>query len=259
MQFKKRFSLVEREEIVNKSCQCLWSDSGKPGRDYLLEKRGLSEETVKAFQLGYIPNFVKHQLRDRVILPIFDPSHNLIAVSSREIVKSEKNFLPVYWHESYQKPFYLYGIENAYKEFRRVHFSIVTEGQFDVLQLHNHGIRNVVGLCGNKMSDVQISVINRYCSEIILLLDQDENQSGQRGADKIVANAVIEDPVLLRTEKMRFPTPWHSSRDFVHQRRKVLSISLPENSDPDEFIKKHGVMKLRKIIKEQRREFVNRY
>jgi DNA primase len=258
MDFKRRFSLVEREEIVHKSCRCLWGDSGKPGRDYLLQKRGLSEQTAKEFQLGYIPVFVKHQLRGRVILPLFDPSRNLIAISSREILKSEKNFLPVYWHESYQKPFYLYGIENAYKELRRSKFSLVVEGQFDVLQLHNHGIRNVVGLCGNKMSDVQVSVINRYCQEIVLILDKDENEAGQRSAEKIVAQSCFQLQMSLG-DKMKFPVPWHQQKSFSTMRRKILSVFLPENSDPDEFVRTHGVQELRKIIKGKRHEFANRY
>lgn len=259
MQFKRRFSLVEREEVVNKAYRCLWSDSGKPGRDYLLEKRGLSEETAKSFQLGYIPTFVKHQLRGRIIFPIFDPSKNLIAVSSREIFKSEKNFLPIYWHESYQKPFYLYGIENAYKDFRKAKFAIVVEGQFDVLQLYNHGIHNVVGLCGNKMSDVQISVVNRYCQEIVLLLDKDENLSGQHGANKILAESVFVHTASLDGEKMNFPIPWQQQKRFLTSRRKILSVTLPENSDPDEFVRKNGIRELHKIIKVRRHEFSNGY
>lgn len=258
MNFKRRFSLVEREEVVSKACRCLWSDSGEPGRKYLLEKRGLSEEIAKVFQLGYIPIFVKHQLRGRIILPLFDPSRNLVAISSRSVFESEKKSLPVYWHESYQKPFYLYGIENARKESRRANFIIVVEGQFDALQLHNNGIRNVVALCGNKMSDVQISVINRYCQEIVLILDKDANFSGQRGAEKIVANSTYELSMSLG-ERAKFPIPWHQQKRVSTARRKILSIALPENSDPDEFIKKHGVMELRKIIKGKRSEFTNRY
>ncbi len=258
MQFKRRFSLVEREEVANKASRCLWSDSGKPGREYLLEKRGLSEETAKEYHLGYIPGFVKHQLRGRIILPIFDPSKNLVAISSRSIFVSEKNFLPVYWHESYQKPFYLYGIQNAHKAFRRANFAIVTEGQFDVLQLHNHGIHNVVGLCGNKMSEVQISVINRYCQEIVLLLDKDENLSGQRGAEKIVAASAFELQMSLDPRKMPLPS-WTQQRKILADHRRIFSIILPENSDPDEFVRKYGDRELRKIIKGKRREFDNRY
>lgn len=258
MAFKRRFSLVEREQIVEKSTRCLWSDSGTPGREYLLEQRGISEETAKEFQLGYIPIFVKHQLRGRIILPLFDPSRNLVAISSRAIYKSEKSTLPIYWHESYQKPFYLYGIENATKALRKTRFAIVVEGQFDVLQLHNHNIRNAVGLCGNKMSEVQISVINRYCKEIVLLLDSDKNQSGQRGAEKILAESRFEMRMSLH-ETSKFPVPWHQQSSFFSAQRDIASVTLPENADPDEFVRKYGAMELRKIIKGKRQEISNGY
>jgi DNA primase len=109
------------------------------------------------------------------------------------------------------------------------------------------------------MSEVQISVINRYCQEIILLLDKDENQSGQRGTDKIVSETEYEYGKSRLSDKMKFPVPWHQQKSFSPVRRQVLPVTLPENSDPDEFIKKHGVMELRKIIKGKRREFDNRY
>lgn len=120
--FKRRFSLVEREEIVSKAHRCLWTDAGKPGKVYLT-KRGLSDETMREFQLGYIPDSVQHQLRGRIILPLFDPSENLITVGSRAIESG--GFLPVYWHESYEKTFYLYGIERAREALRRHKFAVV--------------------------------------------------------------------------------------------------------------------------------------
>jgi DNA primase len=254
MQVKKRFSLVEREQIAEKAQKCLWNDPGEPGRKYLLEKRGLSEETLREFRLGFIPTYVQHQLAGRIILPLYDPSGNLIAIGSRAI--GDKTFLPVYWHESYQKPFYLYGISQAYPYIRKVKFVIVVEGQFDVLQLANHGIRNVVGLCGNKMSEVQISVIHRYCKEIVLLLDSDENLAGQRGADKILAESRYEyDDQLWDSSRPEFPVPWHQQQPHIVIHRDILSVTLPEKSDPDEFVRKHGVDELRKLIKGKRREF----
>lgn len=252
MQIKRRFSLVEREQIAEKSQKCLWNDSGKPGRQYLLEKRGLSEEVLRNFRLGYIPSYVKHQLRGRIILPLCDPSGNLIAIGSRAIEKD--SYLPVYWHESYQKPFYLFGIEQAHLYLRKVKFAIVVEGQFDVLQLVNHGVRNVVGLCGNKMSKIQTSVIHRYCKEIVLLLDSDENLAGQRGADKILAESTYEYEFELSSHP-KFPVPWHQQQSYDIVHRDVLSVTLPEKSDPDEFVRKHGIDELRKLIKGKRREF----
>lgn len=253
MEFKQRFSLVEREQIADKAHRCLWNDQGKPGRDYLLEKRGLSEDTLRDFRLGYLPSHVQHQLRGRIILPLYDPSGNLIVIGSRAI--ETDNFLPVYWHERYQKTFYLYGIEQAYPRIRKTKFVIVVEGQFDVLQLANHGVTNVVGLCGNKMSQVQTSVLHRYCKEVVLLLDSDENLAGQRGADKILAESTYEYELGQLSSHPKFPVPWHQRKpcDVVH--RDILLVTLPEKSDPDEFVRKHGIDTLRKLIKGKRREF----
>ncbi len=245
-EFKRRFSLVEREEIVTKAHQCLWTKPGKPGLEYLIDRRKLSESVIREFQLGYIPIDVSHQLKGRIIFPLVDPSGNLITVGSRNV--TGKSFLPVYWHESYEKPFYLYGIQQAKSSLRKHGFVLIVEGQFDVLQLYNHGIHNVVGLSGNKLSDVQISVMQRYCDELIILLDTDENKAGQLGASKIAQSGAYEYNTPL------FPKPLFNEPQIMANRHFV-SVSLPENSDPDEFVRNHGIDKLKKIVQEKRRDF----
>jgi len=254
---KKRFDFVEREQIVEKAQDCLWSDSGKQGRDYLFLVRGISEETARAFNLGYLPVYVKHQLCGRIIFPLYDPSGNLVVVGSR-LVDGNSSVLPTHWHESYQKSFYLYGIHLSKSFIRRSKFVIVVEGQFDVMQLYNHGVKNIVGLGGTNMSSVQISVINRYCKEIVLLLDTDENKSGQRGAEKVLdSSSTYQVNKLWDASNRRFPdfpSPWYQSEPAVTVERNILSVTLPENCDPDEFVRKHGIDELRRIIKEKRRE-----
>lgn len=230
MQLKKRFSIIEREDILNKGSRCLWGDNGLLGRNYLTLQRKLSKLVIRQFQLGYIPQYVKHQLRGRIIIPLFDSSENLIAIGSRAIGTSD--FLPVYWHESYEKSFYLYGIHLARSSMRKLGFVVVCEGQFDVLQLQNHGIKNVVGLCGNKLSDVQVSVIQRYCNDIVLLLDTDANQAGQVGAQKAI-------------EKSAFKY----GKEKIVVNRHMVTLSFSENADPDDFVKKYGVDKLKNLVK----------
>jgi len=250
-EFKRRFSLVEREELADKAHRCLWTKPGKPGLEYLVSQRGLSEAVIRDFKLGYIPTYVSHQLRGRIIFPLFDPSGNLITIGSRNV--TGKSFLPVYWHESYEKSFYLYGIQQARESLRKHKFVLIMEGQFDVLQLHNHGVRNAVGLSGNKLSDVQISVIQRYCDELIILLDTDENQAGQMGASKIIEQSGVYDYAMA---PLSFPAPFLLSEPQVAS-RQIITVSLPENSDPDEFVRAHGITALKKIIQEKRREFHN--
>jgi len=240
--FKKRFSIVEREVIVEKASKCLWTDSGRSGLKYLKEKRKLDDDVIKEFKIGYMPRFLDHQLNNRIILPIYDSSNNLIAISSRMIDNSNSP-LPVYWHESYEKSFYLYGINNSKLAMSKLDYTIVTEGQFDVLQLFNHGIRNVVGLCANKMSKVQTSVVYRYSKFIVLMLDNDRNQAGQNGAKKIINN------------KYQFGTKGYYSSSFSYE--NIVNLVLPELGDPDEFLQKYGVDKLKKLIEGKVREFKN--
>jgi len=246
MEFEERFSIVKRNEIVDKASRCIWTEQGTPGRDYLLNQRGLSEDTIREFRLGYMPRFVDHQLRGRIILPLYDPSGNLIVVGSRAIQTSK--FLPVYWHEKYEKQFYLFGIHNAKSSIVRHQFCIIVEGQFDVLQVANHGIKNVVGLCGNKLSEVHVSIIERYCDDMILALDTDENQAGQRGAAKAVAANQYMWGTKNEWSSSVFPFPPTLS-SFSFPSRKIMAVGFPDNTDPDEFIRKNGIDKFKKIVK----------
>jgi len=128
-----QFDIVEREKILTLAQETLWSKPGESGRKYLLETRKIKENTAKRFKLGYVPSNVGHQLANRVIFPIFDSSDNLIALSSRQIDNS-KSDLPVYWHERFNKSFYLYGSNVAKQRIREVGFAVIcVEGNQDIL------------------------------------------------------------------------------------------------------------------------------
>jgi DNA primase len=221
--FTSRFNSSDRQKLLEKSQQCLWIEEGKPGMDYLTETRKLSKDVIKLFGLGYIPDYVMHQLAGRIIFPLYDASSNLIVLTSRYI-GTEQSSLPVYWHEQYEKSWYLYGCNIAKKSMREKGYILLVEGQCDVLQLHNHGITNVVGLCGTAMSTVQLATMLRYCDEIIVLLDTDENKAGQKAVGKILLAA-------------------HG--------QKIDAVSLPMGMDPDDVVKKYGTEKLMTKIKEK--------
>jgi len=246
---KRRFDLFEREQLAQKSHECLWTDDGKPGLAYL-QNRKLSTDVIKTFKLGYVPRFVNHQLRGRIIIPLYDPSANLIALGSRSVFSND-DLLPVYWHESYEKNFYVYGIHLSKQFIRKYHFAIVCEGPFDFLQLYNHKVRNVVSLWGTNLSDVHISVIGRYCNEIVMLLDTDENRSGQKGAEKAVQAARVE---LSDADGYgeRFSYSRNTVTPFI---RRLYSVSFEENCDPDEYVRKHGIEALKQRIRRRRNEF----
>lgn len=227
----KRFDALERKKILEKTQECLWSKEGKPGLEYLLQQRKLSVETCKEFGLGYMPSFVPHMLKHRIIFPIFDASNNLICLSSRFIGNSEDSQLPVYWHEAYEKSFYLYGINRTKEHIRTQDYVLMVEGQFDVMQMFNHGFKNVVGVLSTNLHKIQLSIIYRYTNKIILLFDTDKNGSGQKGAKRAIENIFT------------------MNNFYIDQYRdKVQYIEFQENTDPDNFLKNYGRKPLQNII-----------
>lgn len=250
MKIIRRFSSVKRQLLLEKSQACLWAEEGEIGRSYLRNERKLSDDTIRDFGLGYIPGYVKHQLAGRIIFPIFDPSNNLVAISSRRVDESN-DLLPVYWHEAYEKGFYLYGIHLAKEWMRRWRFSLICEGQFDILQLHNHGMKNAVGLLGTVFSDTQLAMIWRYCDELIFAFDADVNQSGQKAAERLFRwiNSLSGVKPSEMTEVQK--TKSNALHYFSH---KVGLVEFEGYTDPDEYIREHGISALKTKIKEKVKE-----
>ncbi len=250
MKTKRRFSSVQRQDLLDKAQDCLWTEDGKVGLSYLKDERKLTEKTIRSFGLGYVPSFARHQLAGRIVFPLYDPSDNLIVISSRQVDKSN-DFLPVYWHEAYEKSFYLYGIHVAKEWMRRWRFVVVTEGQFDVLQLHNHGMKNAVGLSGNSFTETQLAMIWRYCDEIVFVFDADVNQSGQKAAERLfgwinslsgVRPSKIEEMQRTKSNALHY---------FSH---KVGLVEFDEYTDPDKYIREHGMSALQVKIKNKVKE-----
>lgn len=242
--FKSRFSDAERAELLTKSQNCIWLQEGRPGLLYLREHRRLSDEVIKEFGLGFIPHDVHHQLAGRIIFPLYDSSGHLITLMSRHIGEG-KTGLPGHWHEHYEKSFHLYGIDKAKIHMRHWRFVVVVEGQVDALQFHNHGVKNVVALCCTNMSTIQLSLIHRYCDEIVLVLDSDSNRAGQSGTQKIM-NRTLEKGFVLIDSKGE--TEKRSTGTGVSY--KITSVLLPEGMDPDDYIKTYGIQAIKQLIRE---------
>lgn len=212
------------------------------GLDYLMKERLLSEGVIREFGLGYIPSNVRHQLAGRVIFPLYDPSNNLIVLSSRNVDGISN--LPVYWHESYEKDFYLYGANLAKHAMRRWHFALVVEGQFDAIRLYDHGMKNTVAICGTKFSDTQLATIHRYCEEVVVILDADDNRAGQKASEKI-------------QDKIRYAAVGSGDFQADDYRTKINTLTFHENLDPDEYLRKYGINQLKALVKEKVRELRN--
>ena len=183
-----------------------------------LYSRGISDATIKAFDLGYCdssgicshPEYAVHvdfRFYDSVLFPVKDLYNNLVAVASRSVDTKK------YIHSKYSKKKHLFGLNVTHRDILRTGKVFVVEGNFDLLVLYEHGITNVVAMLGSKLSMTQISLLARFADEIIIAADGDK--PGQECANKLAS--------MLK------------NNSIAHR-----VLSLPFGSDPDSFIKQNS-------------------
>lgn len=219
---EKLFALIEEatrffEEELNKE---------KAPRQYLLS-RGVSEDTVKIFRLGYAPakwrTLSAHleengfppaliekaglskpgnrgeydRFRGRIMFPIFDASGRPVAFSGRIFDASVEGegVTPAKYVNSPETPLYqkskiLYGFHRAKEGIRKWTFAIVVEGQMDLIMSHQAGFSNTVALSGTALTAEQLVILSRLSDRILLSLDADA--AGLSAAGKSASLALSE-------------------------------------------------------------------
>lgn len=236
---RNQFPEAERRTILNLSQQELFRDDGKEALEYLMATRGFDEKTIRKFSLGYVPKDVKapngerHELAGRLIFPIKDSYGELVAFSSRM-----PNVPKSFWHETFNKKIYLYGLDVAKNDVIKSKKAILVEGEFDVMKLHQFGVGCAVGVMGSAPQFHQIALLRRYCKEIFLCFDSDK--AGIAAANKIIENDMSSflGPVFLDTE--------------------LIKVQLPEKKDPDEFIKEFGPKELINLLRKSKEIYYKR-
>lgn len=213
----------------------------KKAHEYLLE-RGLTEETISLFSLGYalkewhnVSNYLKNKavpapvilqsglvssgdkgmydtFRDRVIFPINDLQGDIIAFGGRVMDGSEPKYLNSPDTLIFRKGENLYGLNLARDGIRKMGHAIIAEGYFDVVMCHQYGFTNTVAPLGTALTTGHLNKLGRFTRKITLVFDGDK-------AGKMAARRSI--PVLFE-------------QGFVP---KILL--LPENDDPDSFLRKN--------------------
>jgi DNA primase len=219
------------------------TDQGKQARDYL-EKRGIPADIWQKFLLGFAPsgwhNFTEvlrkknvsleqaaslgligfgengyyDRFRDRVIFPIFDSQGNVVGFGGRVIAQGEPKYLNSPETPLFHKGHFWYGLQLAKDSIRKKNQAIIMEGYMDVVQAHQSGFTQAVASLGTALTKEQAKIIKRYTNEVVLGYDADT--AGQ--------NATIRGMEILQDAGL-----------------KVKILRLPQNEDPDSFIKKFGV------------------
>jgi len=221
---RKKFSDVERPMIVESAIDSLFKDEGKLALDELVLKRKLTLDVIRKFKLGYCPADIEHQLNGRIITPIYDAYNELIAVSTRHL---DREHWQRFWHESFDKSFFLYGLNNAIESIVKGKAAILVEGEFDVLALHSHGFDQTVGISGSAPSVHHMSQLSRYCTDFFICFDGDRGGESARNRISKLRKKYCTDDAY----EMNF-----------------FNVILPDGYDPDEYINEFGAKSFRQLL-----------
>jgi DNA primase len=160
---------------------------GKNFSDDLIFKAGL----IKEAQAGKEPYDV---FRDRIMFPICDPSGRVVGFSGRILEKGSE--APKYVNspetELFNKSEVLFGYDKAKNGIRHYDFSLIVEGQFDVVLAHQAGYHNAVAVSGTALTDSHIGLLQRISNRVVLALDADRAgiAAVKRAADLMLGRGI---------------------------------------------------------------------
>ena len=233
-----------------------------------LRQRGIREDIIKKFQLGYSPEKAKlweeakkigyqdtylvnnpdnqigtgvclkdeqgrlfDRFRGRVIFPFFSVSGKVTGFAGRLIKQSDKAGKYVNSPTSilYEKKHELYGFYQAKQAIKREDCCYLVEGQLDVIQLVQSGIENVVASGGTSLTYPQIRLIHRFTENATILYDGDS--AGIKAALRGI-DMMLEDGINVKV------------------------VLLPEGEDPDSFARKHNATEVLEYIQQHQTDFI---
>ncbi len=219
-----------------------------------LDKRGLTQEMIDTFAIGYageewdgllqnlqsklIPPALAEEarliksraggktghfdlFRDRLMFPIRSSLGDVVAFGGRIILQGEPKYLNSPETLIFHKGRVLYGLFETAKYIRSEDSVVVVEGYMDLVSLYQAGIRNVVATMGTALTLDHGKLLRRLTKNVIVLFDGDS--AGQEASERSL-------PLLLQAE--------------LYPR----GLTLPDNLDPDDYVKKFGVEQLQSLL-----------
>ena len=197
--------------------------------------RGLSEESIKTWGLGYAPDawrmvleklteggFTNAELvqaglvkeadekkgtwydrfRNRLMFPIRDAAGRTVAFTGRALDPNDQaKYLNSPETELYKKSEILFGMDKAKDAIRQRGFALLVEGQMDLLLLHQIGFTNTIALSGTALTSQHLSLIKRYADNLMLALDSD-----RAGLNASMKNAIVALKSGMRVKAVKLPS-----------------------------------------------------
>ena len=249
----ERRTMLRLHELAADFFQARLHSGDNPARAYL-RGRGLSEQVVGDFKLGYAPEEDWQALYDhlsrqgysgellekaglagksaktgryydkfhgRLIFPIADYRGQVIAFGGRVLGEGEPKYLNSPQTMIYNKSANLYGLPQAGPAIRQAGQAVIMEGYTDVLSAHQHGVNNAVASLGTAFTADHARLLRRYAEKVLLAFDGDSAgaKAAQRGLD------------ILRAQGL-----------------EVRILVLPPGQDPDGFLRSEGRAGWEKLV-----------
>ena len=237
---------------------------GAVAREYLAG-RGLTPEGIKSFRIGYAPdsfNALRDRLsamadpatlrvsglfsskehedgtqgplydrfRKRVTFPIANESGRVIAFTARTLETGEKagaKYINSPETPLYSKGHVLFNLDKAKTAIRQAGFALLVEGQMDCISVYLRGIQNVIATSGTAFTEMQVALLRRHSSNVVVNFDPDA--AGSNAAEKSIA--------LLTEEGF-----------------SIRIVTLEGGLDPDRFIRERGVPAYMDAVRNARRQ-----
>lgn len=243
--YKTRRNLYELLDLVAKFYQQQLTQD-RASQAYL-QQRGLSQEIIERFEIGFSPNAmdavlrrfgnnpeevqklldtgmlskndrgnVYDRFRNRVMFPIRDKRGRVIAFGGRVLGDEKPKYLNSPESATYHKGNELYGLYQALQHNENPEFLFVVEGYMDVVALAQFGVNNAVASLGTATTGEQIQLMFRSTEQVICCYDGD--RAGRDAAWRALENAL----------------------PYLHDGRQLKFIFLPDGEDPDTFIRAQG-------------------
>ena len=263
---KQQQQAAESLHIINSFAQKFFTaqletEEGKDIAVSYLHERGFNKETIEKFQLGYnlqtrnsfaqaaLKNQFNTELliksglvvsrndelvdnyRGRIIFPVHNNTGKIIGFGARVIGKADKapKYINTPENEIYVKSKILYGLYFARQAIDKNDECLLVEGYTDVISLHQAGIENVVASGGTSLTTDQLRLIKKYTNNLTIIYDGDAAgvKAALRGLDMALEESL-----------------------------NVKLVLIPDNEDPDSYVRKVGANAFKDFVAANKRDFV---
>ena len=237
------------------STQLNKSKTGLEAKDYLM-KRGLKEETIKEWKIGYAPstwdslcNYLIglgyerkdiidaglasekffDRFRSRIIFPICDFNGQPVGFTGRVFNSDdEAKYLNTPNTLLYDKSQALYGLDKAKVEIRKNDSCVLVEGNVDCIMSHQSGVKNCLAVSGTALTPAHLGIIKRFSNNLILSFDMDlaGNNATKKGIDMALKNGFNVKVISMNSEKDPADIILSSGED---EWKKIIKEAKPIN------------------------------